>query len=136
MDKKLIERIVGEEIDAMEFEEAVTEPYGKQRTKRIVERSLARIDAERGKEAVAEVRADKGLTYGNRPTLPVGTKLYLAPQPAVPEGYALVPVEPTEEMMRELTDPFIAINGDNRTAFNAAYRAMLAAAAQGERNAN
>ena len=46
----------------------------------------------------------------------------------VPEGWKLVPVEPTDEMMREMTDPFMAINGDNRTAFESAYRAMIAAA--------
>ena len=46
----------------------------------------------------------------------------------VPEGWKLVPVEPTEEMMREMTDQFMAINGDNRTAFESAYRAMIATA--------
>ena len=34
--------------------------------------------------------------------LPHGTKLYAAPKPAIPEGYALVPVEPTEAMLKAL----------------------------------
>ncbi len=42
--------------------------------------------------------------------------------------YKLVPVEPTEEMMRAMTDPFFPVNGDTRQAFGPAYRAMLAAA--------
>ncbi len=46
----------------------------------------------------------------------------------VPAGYKLVPIEPTEEILRALTDPFIAINGDNRKAFAKAWAAMLAAA--------
>lgn len=49
----------------------------------------------------------KGHFYeGNKPyisptkvrSLPIGTKLYTRPAPGVPEGFALVPVEPTEEM--------------------------------------
>ena len=46
----------------------------------------------------------------------------------VPAGYKLVPIEPTEEILRALTDPFVAINGDNRKAFAKAWAAMLAAA--------
>ena len=50
------------------------------------------------------------------------------PAQSVPTGWKLVPIEPTEEMFRAMTDPFIAINGDNRKAFESAYKAMLAAA--------
>lgn len=50
------------------------------------------------------------------------------PAPSVREGWKLVPIEPTEDMLRAMTDPFIAINGDNRKAFESAYTAMLAAA--------
>ena len=49
------------------------------------------------------------------------------PAPSVPDGWKLVPIEPTEDMLRAMTDPFIAINGDNRKAFEIAYTAMLAA---------
>lgn len=50
------------------------------------------------------------------------------PAPSVPDGWKLVPIEPTEDMLRAMTDPFIAINGDNRKAFEIAYTAMLSAA--------
>lgn len=42
-------------------------------------------------------------------------------------GYKIVPIEPTEDMLRAMTDPFVAINGDSRKAFESAYTAMLAA---------
>ena len=70
--------------------------------------------------------------------LPAGTALYAAPPhqsehhlemvntpaPSVPDGWKLVPVEPTPEMMRSgMNVPF------NKAArHNAVYRAMLAAA--------
>lgn len=50
------------------------------------------------------------------------------PAPSVREGWKLVPIEPTEDMLRAMTDPFVAINGDNRKAFESAYTAMLAVA--------
>ena len=46
------------------------------------------------------------------------------------KGYKLVPIEPTDEMMRAMTDPFIAINGSNRKAFFWAYPRMLEATPQ------
>ena len=46
------------------------------------------------------------------------------------QQWRMVPVEPTDDMMRALVDPFIAINGGNRSAFIHAYAAMLAAAPQ------
>ena len=57
--------------------------------------------------------------------LRVGMALYTAPPaPSVPDGWKLVPVEPTPEMMRSgMNVPF------NKAArHNAVYRAMLAAA--------
>ena len=54
------------------------------------------------------------------------------PAPSVREGWKLVPIEPTEAMLRAMTDPFVAINGDNRKAFESAYTAMLAAAPKPE----
>ena len=50
------------------------------------------------------------------------------PAPSVPDGYVLAPIEPTDEMMSEMLGPFIAINGDNRSAFIEAYPRMLTAA--------
>lgn len=38
-------------------------------------------------------------TYTISSPVRVGTKLFLAPQPAIPDGYLLVPVEPTEAML-------------------------------------
>ena len=58
----------------------------------------------------------------------IGFHVDVATDPAVNGGWKLVPIEPTEEMLRAMTDPFIAINGDNRTAFESAYKAMLAVA--------
>ena len=49
--------------------------------------------------------------------LPEGTKLYTAP--TIPEGYVLVPVEPTDSMAEAWR------NGDG---FNGRYKALLAAA--------
>ena len=46
------------------------------------------------------------------------------------EGWQLVPKDPTVGMFIEMVDPFIAVSGDNRTAFAQAYKAMLAAAPQ------
>ena len=59
-----------------------------------------------------------------------GASPYARPVPAqsVPEGWKLVPIEPTEDMMEAMTDFFIAINGDCRKAFAQAYKAMLATA--------
>ena len=57
--------------------------------------------------------------------LPVGTALYTAPPaPSVPDGWKLVPVEPTPEMMRSGAN--VPLNKAAR--HNAVYRAMLAAA--------
>ena len=58
----------------------------------------------------------------------IGWHTDVATDPAVNGGYRLIPIEPTEDMLRAMTDPFIAINGDNRKAFEIAYTAMLSAA--------
>ena len=48
--------------------------------------------------------------------------------PPLEVNHVTVPVVPTEEMMRAMTDGFIAVNGDNRKAFEQGYRAMIDAA--------
>lgn len=59
--------------------------------------------------------------------LPAGTALYLAPPaPSVPDGWKLVPVEPTPEMMRSGMN--VPVNKAAR--HNAVYRAMLKEAPQ------
>ena len=61
--------------------------------------------------------------------LSAGTALYLAPPaPSVPDGWKLVPVEPTPEMMRSGMN--VPINKAAR--HNAVYRSMLEAAPQPE----
>ena len=59
---------------------------------------LAAIDAA---QPVATVTSSNtGMTFAVvTPGFPDGTKLYAAPPAAVPAGYALVPVEPTEAML-------------------------------------
>lgn len=146
MDKKLIERIKYEVRAEMRSEfspsvESFIDAY--------VDRLIARIDAERGKEAVAwalfsengniriwtsapeEVRRlaeDQGMTL---------SPLFLSP--TIPEGMALVPVEPTEEMLKAADDgdreyTMRNFGADMPTVPQGAYDhycAMLAAA-QGE----
>lgn len=61
---------------------------------------------------------------------PVGTKLYTAPQPpALPDGWQLVPKEPTREMKNAGGRYKIhcAVTGEQKTV-GGYYRAMLAAA--------
>ena len=62
---------------------------------------------------------------GNSPELPDSTPLYARPVPAIPEGMALVPVEPTDAQV------IAAINASlNDKAINGVtiYKAMISAA--------
>jgi len=55
--------------------------------------------------------------------------LYTAPPaPAVPDGWKLVPVEPTAEMIVSMKDYLTACSGGTVIGVRAGYRAMLAAA--------
>lgn len=93
MDKKLIERIALEVADALD--EGDTEACIEFATL-----FLARIDAERGKEAVAW-RAETGyeqpeyLYFEREPIRMKGVPLYLSP--TIPEGMALVKIEITDK---------------------------------------
>lgn len=67
--------------------------------------------------------------------------VYTRPQPqAIPPGYALVPVEPTEEMTWAARDAYTEIMSgvepDDLDAQAAAYRAMLAAAPKPQESRN
>lgn len=115
-----------------------------------VEAAKAEIAALRAKIEAMEKQEPVGTTHAmpgasaftvacfNASDVPVGTKLYALPgarsqpAPSVRDGWKLVPIEPTEDMLRAMTDPFVAINGDNRKAFESAYTAMLAAAPKPE----
>ena len=133
MDKQLIERIALEEAGeyGLETDAALTD---------FAHRFLARIDAERGKEAVATKLATDNpfscfkvsLADSEKlAALPAGTKLFLSP--TIPEGTALVPIEPTAAMV--VAGVKRTLNKDDPTTepYNI-YKAMLAA--QGERNAD
>ena len=56
--------------------------------------------------------------------------LFLAPPPAVPEGYVLVPLEPSEEMCAEGCLKVGALYGHHGA--RSMYQAMIAAAPKGE----
>ena len=58
------------------------------------------------------------------------TPLFLATQPAVPEGYVLVPKEPSEEMCAEGCLKVCALYGHHGA--RSMYQAMIAAAPKGE----
>lgn len=63
--------------------------------------------------------------------VPAGTKLYAGPvsaQPSVPEGWKLVPVEPTEEMSDAGWGHIDITAGQCQDGPKDVYRAMLAAA--------
>lgn len=60
--------------------------------------------------------------------LPAGMALYAAPQPVVPEGYVLVPVEPTEKMIAASLDynDYAQSNNEGPEKFNIdIYKAMI-----------
>lgn len=83
-------------------------------------------------EPVAIVEAGKhpwdyclSVVYLDNP-LPVGTKLYAAPiPPAVPEGWKLVPIEPTQEMIKAAMEEYTK---DEWRRCESCYADMLAAA--------
>lgn len=96
-------------------------------------RCLAEL--EKQQEPVATVQCINGVTIGYLDKmLPVGTKLYhpaLLPPAAVPDGWKLVPVEPTLEMLKSA---MLAIATESEGIItttwlrNAVYRAMLSSA--------
>lgn len=89
----------------------------------LIRQSLAAMES----ESVAEVlsnRPDNDTSTIDR-ALPVGTQLYrhAQPVPVVPDGYVMVPKEPTEEMLQ-------ASYREAAVYSPTAYRAMIAAAPQ------
>ena len=172
MDKQLIERIALEVAEAMPKGFLWREGCGyeagviKSEVRDFAHRFLARIDAERGKEAVAwfacadnngsvplelwgfDEKSCKHAVLENARS--VGWKgtidgyllhmswiirpLFLSP--TIPEGVALVPVEPSEAMLEAWKAQIMVPVGSSPEAkARRAYKAMLAAA-QGERNAD
>jgi len=95
MNKELIERLANKAAAETYLLNPKIDPQD--RDWELCTRFLAAVDAERGKEAVAEV--GEFSIYEKHPgqPLPVGTKLFLAPQPAIPEGMTLIPIVELEE---------------------------------------
>lgn len=59
-------------------------------------------------------------------------KLYTTPQPAIPAGYALVPVEPTPKMVDATWDEPLGANESHNARNKRIYKAMIAAAPKPE----
>ena len=128
MDKKLIERIALEEAGeyGLETDAALSD---------FAHRFLARVDAERGKGAHAWEDVDRFYSKDD-PELSghireTATPLFLSP--TIPEGWALVPVEPTAAMVVAGVKRMLNKDDPTTEPYNI-YKAMLAA--QGERNAD
>jgi hypothetical protein len=100
--------------------------------------NLAARSSDKG-EAVGEVR-DTGEPHGRYIHLfktayqmEVGDKLFTAPQQAIPAGYAIVPIEPTWEMIAapfagKVEDQDMMAQKRRREAMADNYKAMVAAA--------
>lgn len=93
----------------------------------LAELALAAMDG----EPVAEVLSNRP---GNDTStidraLPVGTQLYLhaQPEPVVPDGYVMVPKEPTKEMINA---GWLYYMGTKNPSSKGTYKAMLAATQQ------
>lgn len=135
MDKQLIERIALEVVE--EIYHGENQSWRKDGIIAVfATRLLPRIDAERWKEAACVVDFSK---QGWRDfiesirVLPDGTPLFLSP--TIPEGMALVPIEPTQAMSEAALNTFIRTSShEEEIDVDVIYKAMLAAA-QGERNA-
>lgn len=142
MDKEMVERVVLEVANQLQ-------DFPGSRAERLTElaiRFLARIDAERGKEATSmkdhekrelvnaltEVAVKYATTQQLRQRIAHLILPALAIPNAIPEGMALVPVEPNTEMIVAGQD---AGSIENSHRIRRIYTAMLAAA-QGEHNAD
>jgi len=134
MNKELIERLANKAAAETDLLNPKIDPQD--RDWELCTRFLAAVDAERGKEAVAEV--GEFSIYEKHPgqPLPVGTKLFLAPQPAIPEGMALVPIDihPLDGTERNgvatlLCNPPEVLRDQDPTDYYAYWWGLLCAAA-------
>jgi len=123
MDKQLIERLAlethkqffADEVHKVPIEELTADlsEEEKERVVKIATRFLSAVDAERGKEAVATVLSAHSPFHGVQSIscveeIPVTTKLFLAPQPAIPEGMALHAKQLAEVLMAIKDEFFFA----------------------------
>ena len=93
-------------------------------------------------EAVAEVRCRNNEVFGYigsrvlQDMLPLGTKLYNNPQPVIPEGYVLVPIVPTESMLKAgkkyQHENYVSDEYNLLKLYHGIYCAMIAEAIKGE----
>ncbi|ENS0078561.1 hypothetical protein ACEXS9_001979 [Salmonella enterica] len=101
-------------------------------------RELARIALERmDAKPVAVINgAREPVLYGEHIGIAIATQLYTTPPaPVVPDGYALVPVEPTDEMIEAAMNcEDVLFNSDESfcVQFGNIYEAILVAAPQQE----
>jgi len=136
MGKQLIERIALEAMRSIAAEDPdtpieVVDDMSSEDKRIMVEfctRFLARIDAERGKDAVGMFAVLEDKNWHQVPSSYVGSIPLFLSAPTIPEGMALVPIEPTDAML----DAFFDAGSMN---WIQAYAAMITAA-QGESNAD
>ena len=142
MDKKLIERIALEVARDLVFPGFEIDDVMASALTKYASAFLARIDAERGKDAVAFRMIDGDeVEYNGIDQFSCGRTggdpLFLSP--TIPEGMALVPIEPTTAMIYAGINTPVTDTGDEIADRPDDYRAVwksMISAAQGERNAD
>ncbi|EFE0688457.1 hypothetical protein BL954_002458 [Escherichia coli] len=120
-------RADGGDISTGRLKEIADNPYGDEEKCWLAKRVLASLEAEPVSQVLSSRAGNDTSTIDK--ALPEGTTLYtVPPAPVVPNGWVMVPVAPTEEMLAELC----LVKGWTDRALNARYQAMLAAAAKPE----
>ena len=120
-------RADGGDISTGRLKEIADNPYGDEEKCWLAKRVLASLEAEPVSQVLSSRAGNDTSTIDK--ALPEGTTLYtVPPAPVVPNGWVMVPVAPTEEMLAELC----LVKGWTDRALNARYQAMLAAAPKPE----
>ncbi|MCM6991767.1 hypothetical protein [Enterobacter roggenkampii] len=120
-------RADGGDISTGRLKEIADNPYGDEEKCWLAKRVLASLEAEPVSQVLSSRAGNDTSTIDK--ALPEGTTFYtVPPAPVVPNGWMMVPVEPTEEMLAELC----LVKGWTARALNARYQAMLAAAPKPE----
>lgn len=120
-------RADGGDISTGRLKEIADNPYGDEEKCWLAKRVLASLKAEPVSQVLSSRAGNDTSTIDK--ALPEGTTLYtVPPAPVVPNGWVMVPVAPTEEMLAELC----LVKGWTDRALNARYQAMLAAAPKPE----
>jgi hypothetical protein len=120
-------------IEALRMTKYCIPAYGFHAEKVTIDEAIAGLQAlQHSGEPVAWMSPNKQSLEFSRPDTVYGSHtipLYASPQPVVPEGYVLVPVEPTEAMLMAW---FSATRESSEGVgtlgyFRAAYKALLSA---------